>query len=31
MAGEAGKGSTQRKVNKKKYDEEYERIFGKKK
>ena len=31
MPGEAGKGSTQRKVNKKKFDEEYERIFKKKK
>ena len=26
-----GKGSTQRKANKKKYNDEYERIFGKKK
>jgi hypothetical protein len=30
MNGEAGKGDTYRPVNKKKWEEEYDRIFGKK-
>lgn len=31
MNGEAGKGDTYRQVDQKKWDENYERIFGKKK
>jgi len=31
MAGEAGKGDTQRPTDQKKFDENYEKIFGKKK